>query len=56
MADTVPDIGHISRDVELCTWVKVLLSAGHRWTQALVLHSGRDRPYKEIVFLLLLHR
>lgn len=43
MADTVPDIGHISRDVELCTWVKVLLSAGHRWTQALVLHSGRDR-------------
>lgn len=35
----LPDIGHISWDVELCTRVEVLLSAWYRWTQSLVLHS-----------------
>lgn len=36
----LPHIGHVSRDVELCTWVEVILSTGYRWTQSLVLHSA----------------
>lgn len=35
----LPDVGHISWDVELCTRVEVFLSAWYRWTQSLVLHS-----------------
>jgi len=36
---SIPDIGNISWDVELCTRVEVFLSARYRWTQSLVLHS-----------------
>lgn len=39
----LPHVGHISWDVELCTWVKVLLRAGYRWTQSLVLHSVMEK-------------
>merc|ERR1712235_163978 len=38
-AHKVPDIRHVSRDVEFGAGVKVILSAGNRWTQPLVLHS-----------------
>lgn len=39
----LPDVGHISRNVELCTGVEVILSAGYRWTQPLVLHPAMQR-------------
>lgn len=39
----LPDVGHVSRDVELCTGVKVILIALYRWTQSLVLHSAMQR-------------
>lgn len=38
--ETLPHIGHVSRDVELCTWVEVILSTGYRGTQSLVLHPA----------------
>lgn len=36
----LPHIGHIGRDVELCTCVEVFLTTRYRRTQALVLHSA----------------
>lgn len=33
----LPHIGHVSRDVELRTWVKILLRTGNGWAQALIL-------------------
>lgn len=36
----LPHIRHVSRDVELCTWVKILLRAGNGWAQALIFHPA----------------
>lgn len=43
--ENLPHIGHISRDMKLCTRVKVILSAGYRWTQSLVLQSAYKKNY-----------
>lgn len=40
MGNVLPHIRHISRNVELSTWVKILLRAGYRWTQALIFHPA----------------
>lgn len=51
--ENLPDVGYISRDVELCAWVEVILSTGYRWTQSLVLHSAKQRKIiinSELVF------
>lgn len=39
--DLIPDIGDVSRDVEFCSRVKVLFSAGYRGAQSLVLQPGK---------------
>lgn len=36
----LPHIRHVSRDVELSTWVKILLCAVDRWAQALIFHPA----------------
>lgn len=36
----LPDVRHVGGDVELCTWVEVVLSARHRRAQTLVLQPA----------------
>lgn len=50
--ECLPHVGHISRDVELCTWVEVILSTGYRWSQSLVLHSVKEYVSLKLTFRL----
>lgn len=53
--ESLPHVGHISRDVELRTWIEVILSTDYRWTQTLVLHSAKQRKRIIITELLFIH-